>query len=316
MAIFNYLLRRAIRHWQLFLNLSLGIVLATALLASAPLLVDTVLEIGLRHEILAASASDRNLHLQTYALSEASTVGELDRQVRVQLDKWLGNYPERTILSINSSWMLPWVEGEPLLNDRVNLSLYEDIQDHVELVAGSWPPEPAVLTDTVPVLVGEQMARTYRLDVGHRLPISFRRNETEPSRWLQVSGIIRPLDPGHAYWSVDVHPLQPQSSKQWSTRYSAIIPAESFYRGVAIMFPDGESRVTWNVQLAPGQFTLARLSDLRYRIAALKKDLHLGEMSVVLTTGLDQLLGDYAAQAGAVRGPLYLLMAEITILVL
>jgi hypothetical protein len=316
MAIINYLLRRAIRHWQLFLNLCLGIVLATALLASAPLLVDTVLEIGLRHEILAASASDRNLHLQTYALSEASTIEELDRQVRAQLNRWLGNYPERTILSVNSSWMLPWVDGEPLLNDRVNLSFHEGIQDHVELVAGAWPLEPGAFTDTVPVVVGEPMARTYQLEVGDRLPISFRRDENEPSRWLQVSGIIRPLDPGHAYWSVEIHPLQPQSSKQGSTRYSAIVPAESFYRGIAILFPEGESRVTWNVQLAPGQFILARIFDLRNRIAVLKKDLHQGDLSVVLTTGLDELLNDYSAQAGAVRGPLYLLMAEIAILVL
>ena len=316
MAIIDYLVRRAIRYWQLFLNLSLGIVLATALLASAPLLVDTVLEIGLRHEILAANASDRNLYLQTYALTEALSIGELDRQVRYQLDRWLGKYPERTILSVDSSWMIPWLDGEALLNNRVNLSFHDGIQDHVELVAGTWLAEPGVLTDTVPVVVGELMARAYRLDVGDRLPISFGRDDTQPSRWLQVSGIIRPLDPGDAYWSVEVHPLQPQSDKQWSTRYTAILPAESFYRGVAILFPDAESRVTWNVQLAPGRLTLASTSDLRNRIAVLKKDLHLGEMHVLLATGLDELLSDYAAQAGAVRGPLYLLVAEITILVL
>ena len=316
MAIVNYLLRRAIRYWQLFVNLSLGIILATALLASAPLLVDTVLEIGLRHEVLAAGISDRNLHLQTYALTEASTIAELDGQVRHQLDRWLGTYPEHTILSVSSSWMIPWLDGEALLNDRVSLSFHDGIQDHVELITGAWPTELGVFTDTVPVVVGELMARAYRLDVGDRLPLGFKRDDPQPSRWLQVSGIIRPLDPGDAYWSVKTHPLQPQSDKQWSTRYNAILPAESFYRGVAILFPNGESRATWNVQLDPSRLTLARTSDLRNRIAALKKDLHLGEMHVLLTTGLDELLSDYAAQAGAVRGPLYLLMAEITILVL
>jgi len=128
MAIINYLLRRAIRHWQLFLNLSLGIVLAMALLASAPLLVDTVLEIGLRHEILAANAFDRNLHLQTYALTEAPIVEELDSQARYWLEKWVGDYLERTILSVDSTWMIPWVGGEPLLSDRINLSFHDSIK--------------------------------------------------------------------------------------------------------------------------------------------------------------------------------------------
>jgi len=316
MAIINYLLRRAVRHWQLFLNLSLGIVLATALLASTPLLVDTVLEIGLRHEILAANTPDRNLRLQTYALTEAPIIEEFDSQVRYWLEKWLGNYLERTILSIDSTWMIPWVGGQPLLSDRVNLSFHEGIKDHVEFLAGTWPAETRVRTDTVPVVVGEPMARAYRLDVGDRLPISFRRDDAQPSRWLQVCGIIRPRNPSDAYWSVEVHPLHAQSDKQWSTRYSTILPAEPFYRGVATLFPGAESRVTWNVQLTPAQLTLARISDLRSRMATLKRDLHLGKLRILLATGLDELLTDYAAQAGAVRGPLYLLMAEIALLVL
>jgi len=316
MAIINYLIRRAIRHWQLFLNLSLGIVLATVLLASAPLLVDTVLEIGLRHEILAANASDRNLHLQTYALTEAPVIEELDSQARYQLEKWVGDYLERTIFSVNSTWMIPWVDGEPLLSDRVNLSFHDGIKDQVEFVAGTWPAVTGVLTDTVPVVVGEPMARAYRLDVGDRLPISFKRDDAQPSRWLQVSGIIRPRNPSDAYWFVEVHPLHAQSDRQWSRRYSTILPAESFYRSVATLLPGAESSVTWNVQLTAGQLALARISDLRSRIATLKRDLHLGKLHIILATGLPELLTDFAAQAGAVRGPLYLLMAEIALLVL
>jgi hypothetical protein len=316
MAIIHYLLRRAIRHWQLFLNLSLGIVLATALLASAPLLVDAVLEIGLRHEILAASAPDRNLRLQTYALTEEPLVEELDTQARYWLRKWLGAYLERTVLSVDSTWLIPWAGGEPLLNDRVNLSYHQDIQDHVEFLAGAWPAETGAFTDTVPVVIGERMARAYSLDLGDRLPLSFKRDEVQPSCWLQVSGVIRPRDPGDAYWSVENHPLRAQSDKQWSRRYSTILPATSFYRSLATLFPGAKSRVTWNVQLLPGQLTLARIPDLRGRIAILKEDLHRDELHILLATGLPELLADFAAQAEAVRGPLYLLMAEITLLVL
>ena len=316
MAIINYLFRRAIRHWQLFLNLSLGIVLATALLASAPLLVDTVLEVGLRHEVLAANAFDRNLRLQAYALTETPVIEDLDGQVRYQLERWLGGYLEQTILSVHSSWMIPWVGGEPLLNDRVNLSFYDGIEDQVEFLAGTWPAQTGLLADTVPVVIGEPMARAYRLDVGDRLPISFKKNDGQPFRWLQVSGVIRPRNPGDAYWSVEVHPLHAQSDKQWSTRYSAILPAEFFYRGVDTLFPGSESRVTWNVQLTPARIALARISDLCGRIAILKRDLHLGELHISLATGLAELLTDFAAQAGVVRGPLYLLMAEIALLVL
>jgi hypothetical protein len=316
MAIIDYLVRRAIRHWQLFLNLSMGIVLATALLASAPLLVDTVLEIGLRHRILAADAPDRNLSLQTYVLTEAPAIEKLDSQVRYWLRRWLGSYLERAILSVNSTWMIPWVDGEPLLSDRVNLSFHDGIADHVEFVAGAWPTNLGALTDTVPVVIGEPMAQAYRLSIGDRLPVSLKRDEAQPVRWLQVSGIIRPRNPSDAYWFVEAHPLHAQSDRQMSKRYSAILSAESFYRSVDTLLPNTKSQVAWNVQLAPGQLTVARIPGLRSRIATLKRDLYLGESDVRLTTGLDEILVDFGAQAGAVRGPLYLLMAEITFLVL
>jgi len=43
---FPYIIKRAARHWQLLLTLSLGVILATGLLASGTLIVDTVIQLG------------------------------------------------------------------------------------------------------------------------------------------------------------------------------------------------------------------------------------------------------------------------------
>ena len=43
MVFLPFILRRARRHWQTLVTLSLGVILATALLSSAPLLVDGVI---------------------------------------------------------------------------------------------------------------------------------------------------------------------------------------------------------------------------------------------------------------------------------
>ncbi|MBN1483390.1 MAG: FtsX-like permease family protein [Chloroflexia bacterium] len=315
MAIIHYLLRRIRRHWQLFLNLGLGVVMATALLASTPLLVDAVLEIGLRHEILAAGPSVRNLNLQCYELPQAPVVQELDRQVRAQLEDRLGRYLQRVTLAVESTWMIPWVGGEAQLDDRIHLRFYEDIHDQVEFLAGDWPAG-GMLTDTVPIIIGETMARDYFLEVGDRLPVSFKRDDAQPSAWLQVTGVIRPRNPGDAYWFVPEHPLRGQGSGQGARRYGAVVPAEILYGGAAALVPEAQARIAWNVQLLPERITLAGASDLSGQIAGLKKDLHLGELNVLLDTGLPELLTDFAVQAGTVRGPLYLLMAEIALLVL
>ncbi len=45
---FPYIIKRAVHHRQLLLTLSLSLILATGLLANGPLLIDTVIQLGLR----------------------------------------------------------------------------------------------------------------------------------------------------------------------------------------------------------------------------------------------------------------------------
>ena len=59
----SFLVRRASRYWPVLATLSLGVVLATALLASGPLLVNTVVEFGLRRTLLNAETLSANLRL-------------------------------------------------------------------------------------------------------------------------------------------------------------------------------------------------------------------------------------------------------------
>ena len=314
MVILHYLLQRSIRHWQLFLSLSLGVILGTTLLASGPLLVDTVMEFGLRHKLLTADPFERNLNLQTYEHADIPSVAVLDSQVRTVLKERLDKHIERIILSIDSTWMIPWLDGQPVTDQRVNLAFYEGIEAHVELVDGDWPSSAIGPAEGVPVVIGEALALAYGLEVGDRLPLSQSLDEVRPSRWLQVSGIIRPRDPGEDYWFAEFNPLHPEKYERLSARYSAVMPAEPFFKGMAALLPGTESKLTWHVSLAPDSITVAEIPGLRAHIAGLKT-LTFGRNSFLLNTGAPELLGGFSAQAQATRAPLYVLVAEIVLLV-
>ncbi len=316
MALFNYLLRRAVRHWQLFLTLSLGVIMSTALLSSSPLLVNTVMEMGLRHEILAADTLDQNLRLQTYTPTEESTIDGLDARVRTVLQARLQDLARQTILSISSHWMIPWEEGEAILDQRITLCFHEGIEDHVEFVAGAWPAAAGVLTDTIPVVVGEEMALAYNLELGDRLGLSYKRTDPQPLKWLQVTGIIRPRDPGEDYWFAEYSPLRGQSDQRWSARYSAFLLDDSFYQSVEALLPGTESQATWNVVLAAEEITIPRIPEVNGRVAALKDELYSGTDIFQVSTGIDDLVVRFANEAEAVRAPLYCLTGEIVLLVL
>jgi hypothetical protein len=315
MLILRYLLRREIRHWQLFLSLCLGVILGTSLLASGPLLVDTVMDFGLHHRLLTSASFDRNLNLQTYEYAEIPPVAALDSQVRAALEENLGRHIEQIILSIDSTWMIPWLDGQPVADQRVNLTFYEGIEAHVELVDGDWPSVSIDPADGVPVVIGEALALAYGLKVGDRLPLSHDINEVRPSRWLRVSGIIRPRDPGEDYWFAEFNPLHPEGYERLSARYSAVLPVEPFFQGMAALLPGTESRLTWHVRLAPDSISVAAVPEVCAHIAALKT-LTFKQHHFLLNTGAPELLSGFIAQAQATRAPLYILVAEIVLLVL
>ena len=66
MAFLPFIIRRAFRHWQVLVPLILGVMLATALLASGPLLVETVMDFAIIYKLCAAEALNKDLRLTAY----------------------------------------------------------------------------------------------------------------------------------------------------------------------------------------------------------------------------------------------------------
>jgi hypothetical protein len=218
-----FVLRRARRHWQVLLTLTLGVILVTALMSSGPLLAQTVVEMGLHLTFQSSSAPDSNLRLTAAAVDQVDARA-LDGEVRDLLGAALGKHLDRTIHLAQSAWAFPWLDGEPTTDQRVNLRSYEGTEEHLEYVAGGWPVGPNSKSGVIPVVIGDAMARALVLRVGQRLPLSLRPGYAEPDAWLEVAGIVRPKDPLDPYWFGEYNPFTIQSTPPWSAQYSAIVP--------------------------------------------------------------------------------------------
>ena len=112
MASLRFILKRARRHWQLLLTLNLGVVLATALLASGPLLVDTVIEMGLHLTFQSSSVPDGNLRLTTSLRADQVDFRVLDSEIQALLRAALGDHLDGVVRSAESRWMFPWPRPE------------------------------------------------------------------------------------------------------------------------------------------------------------------------------------------------------------
>ncbi|MEJ2208390.1 MAG: FtsX-like permease family protein, partial [Anaerolineae bacterium] len=330
MASLLFVLRRARRHWQILLTLCLGVVLATALLASGPLLAETVVEMGLHLTFQSSGVPEANLRLAaTAAVDEAGARPSTQRyeicfrpswandaEIRDLLQAELGKHMDRTIRSAQSPWAFPWLEGEPAADQRLNLRAYEGLKDHLEYVAGGWPAEAAGESGVVPVIVGEAMARALVLRLGQRLPLSLEPDSPEPDAWLEVAGIARPKDPLDAYWFGGYSPLTSQNAPAWSAQYSAIVPEDAFWPTVAALFPGDGASLAWHVLLRHDAFSALDIEPFQAQLAGLDAELDSLRPSVTLETGVPDILARFQVQMASIRVPLYILIAEVMLLAL
>ncbi|MCP4519129.1 MAG: hypothetical protein GY824_28365, partial [Delftia sp.] len=316
MEFLPFIFQRATRHWQILLTLCLGVILSTALLSSGPLLVDTVIEVGLRHTLQSAPSADAHLRLSARIKADQAEYQALDAQVQELLQARLGKYLEQTVRLVDSQKMFPWLEGQLLSDQRVSLFVYDDIGEHIELLAGAWPTAATEQSNVVPAIIPEDMALAYVLRVGDRLPFSFRQGAEAPDAWIEVTGIARAQHPRDPYWFGDLSPMLSQGTQRWAAQYSVIIARDAFFPTTVSLLPGSSINTIWHVLLAPNKIKSGDIAALRAQLGALREELRPFESRFTFQTGLDDILGSYNAQAEPVRVPLYVLTAEVVLLAL
>lgn len=321
MNLIVFILRRAARHWQILLTLILGVVIATALLASSPVLVNTVVEFGLRRTILSADPLAGNLRLRAFGNLSAAAYDQLDIEVKSAAIVHLGPYLDQVVPVVIGRWLSPWQADQIVVDQRVALQLYGgegeiDIRQHAELVEGDWPAEPIVSENTFRGVISTDMADVYGLGTGDRLPLSVDRDESEPSYWLEVSGITRPQNAADPYWFGEFSPLRAQSDERWTAQYAILIPSDIFFSTTEALFPGTNYDLYWHVLLLPERFTNTGIPEIQAGLSTLVAELRGFSPPVTTDTRLDQLLASFATQSNAVRAPLYFLTAEVVLLAL
>jgi hypothetical protein len=316
MSFFPFILRRARRHWQTLLTLSLGVILATALLASAPQLVDTVVELGLRSALESSDVTEGNLRLTARAPVDQAGFDALDGEINGMLLGRLGDHLGQVTRAVGSNWAFPWASGQMVSDQRVNLCFYEGIQERIEYLAGEWPAEVSNEANVIRAVISDEMARRFTLRVGDRLPLSVQQRSAEPQAWIEVTGIVQPRNPRDPYWFGEFSPLRSQRTQRWSAQYSAIVPADAFFPAADALFSSSGVDLVWQGHLRHDRFSVDDIGPFQTRLAVLASDLREFRPSVTLQTGVDAILVSFQQQLASVRAPLYILIAEVVVLVL
>jgi ABC-type lipoprotein release transport system permease subunit len=316
----TFIFRRSRHHWLLLLTLVFGIILATTFLASGPILIDALMEFGLRRTLLNANAKDDVLYLSVRESSNRDEYQAMDDQVQSFLKERLNHLDVNIIPVGHVGYMYPWVKGRLSLERRFTLGFYgndlDELNQHVDFVTGSFPTSDERKPYEIPVIIGAFLADDMSTQVGDRLPVSIGARAVQPEFYLRVVGIIKPKNFYDPYWLDHFNPFWSLEDSKDVILYGVIVDPESFFESADALYPSLDVSYAWQTNLELGQVRFENIEVLQDNFTTLGDEVLAINDRLRANTNLVEVLSDYSTQANIVRSPLYFLIGIVVLMAL
>lgn len=320
MNYLTYLLRRSVLNWQLLLTLTLGVVLAVALMASGPVIVDTVLDFGLRRTLITSDPQEVNLRLTTQNNLDSSSYTGLNDEVRNLLQSQLGDQLKHTISSGETSWAYPWVGGEVQSRQRINFRFYGLgwglLTENSTFTSGGLPEDSRLENGVIDAVVTESLATQYALNTGDELPFSVQTSADAPDYTIRVAGIIKPHDSQDPIWFGAASPLRSHADARYASQHNVLVDSDNFFEITSFVFPSSRQGYSWISLLDTGRITLRDLPEIEVQINTLSFEVQELDEGIDVETGLPELISRVVPESEGVRAPLFFLIAAVVLLAL
>ena len=318
MTILTFIFRRATYQWTRLLTLSLGVLLATTLLAASPALTATIIDYSLRRDLENSSALASNVRTTGRLDLADEQFSTVDGARRAEFEQRLGGYVERVVSGGTIVPFTPWRNGILIDDERVYIRFYdsaENFQPQIELLDGEWPDRWTVSADYTPVLITPILADAYGLSVGSELPLSSSRDVSAPTLSATVVAIIQPNDAQDDYWFGSLGPFSTTTDGRFNAEYSLLMPPEPMMEVARIHFPERDMLLHWNALLATDQLTQADIDPLIETVKLWREDAR-SDPSITVFSEIDQTLEQFNATTAFVRSPLFFIILIVVLLAL
>ena len=305
----HLVLKRTRADWPILSANFLTMLLATTLLAAAPIYARTVAGAGLRQELRDAPVTGANVQVSLSV--PGSRFAQADQQVRQKLGPIVDlTHGSGTRAGFSSSFGFPDSESVGDTKPLAVFGFFDRLSDHATLVSGAWPAASG--NGTVQVALPESVANTLKLASGDQLKLTNRANADNVVP-VQIVGIYKVNDPNDAFWFDD--PLSQTGAVTSSsfTTYGPFVVAPGDFLGTISQTP---ATVDWRVFPDFNGISAGQASQLEHLVNALP-----GQIAPVLTgttpqitTGLGTILATTSRSLLVTRTAVLLLAIQLAIL--
>ena len=339
----KFIIKRLTNDWKLLLSIFLGITVATALIAGAPVYINSLERQGINTAIDRSSESFLNIfalgpHIPLSEGGLADAQGSLDGAVRRHVsDITLGLL--RHVQGPN--YLLGSPGGLPILDPDGGASkgyfhYLSDVEPHVTFIEGRMATDKILQGTRGPVVeavIGVLAASLFRLSVGDTITLSPSPNNSTRVT-ATIVGILRATDVSEEYWQgrSDVFiyggfvPQELDATDGVAGRnlvetqdefpLAVLVTERALTEGLGKAYPGTLVSSAWYVSVDRERLKQCSREETNSRLEAFELELAEAMQRAAVFTGISQLLADFERRSFFSSAPLLLLLAIMVMTVL
>ena len=335
-STFGFIIKRLSSDWKLLLSIFAGIIIASTLVAGAPVYLNSLARLTLNTSIdrssilflnIFAFAPNVPLNEESLNVTDSEIDGLIDENISdfyVSRERFLRG----TTLLVGTPWR-PLANADVDLVSRGYLQYLSNVEKHVEFTSGRAYTDTVTPTGDglhVEVLLGSTPANVFSLKVGDKLEMKPSLG-TDVAITAEIVGIIEPTDPTADYWQqnasvfmepapleeipdvgIEVDPEEPP--------IALFVTKQALIDSLGKAYPGSLVSSSWFIFIEKEPLKKIRPEELRERLDNLESGMAIRMQGSAVFTGITSLLDRFERRSFFTSIPLLLLLTIMVITVL
>ena len=323
----KYARKRAIAHWRLLSAVVVGVLLASAIMASTVIYYDALRGLALKQALDRHSAVDLDILVRgqgspvtSAAYENISSIvnRETDRQVGWML---LGRISGGKTPTFFLTTTPPTEEGRSAYgNARAYFAFISQLQKHISILPGGTLPRDEPLSEpgsplTIEVLVPAEAARSYDVKVGESLVAVPYWKDDVPYVTVVVTGLFEREAPSSEYWRLEEAALR---ESPWSTfTYVPFYVSKEAYLGtLGPSFREMNSTYAWFLATDAGRLHARNAKAALAGIEAMHSNLAATVTNYGQVTAMDDALREFDRRVFFGKLPMFVVLILTAVVIL
>jgi len=330
LSAWQIVIKRSIANWRLLSTVLVGVIVAVALLSSAPLYSNAINDLGLKHTLENETIEllDLQVYAPNYYINYEEYVGAtslINQQVSRNI---------RTVVHQEETWIKtqtfnayytdrPTPEGP--YQPTGHFHVFSHLEDHINIIDGRfYEPAPYGLTNedleapdfTIEGMIGSETAEKFGVEVGDQLLFRGGYGDDQNDIIIELVAIIDPIDPKDEYWFLNTDIFTIPQGEGEPPVAPIFIHEQTLFEVYPRLFPAGRATFNWFYFIDPDNINSSNAGTIKNAVRRMEKQLLVNLPRSGLFTILDSVIIEYQGKLMFTQIPLFLIVFQIAAIIL